>query len=350
MAKAHKIVIVSESNSDNIGDVLIERSLKQFLTQELNIKTVLSLPFANAVKEKSISINSPRKTNRRQRYEKIKKNTVYRLLSWLYNNIKLLRREEFKCANLVIIGGGQLILSNNTFPYALFVWCLGSKLCGKKVMILSVGAGESFTNGETFLIKTALKLADYISFRDMSSIHKAQQLFGISAKHIPDLAYTSKIINCQRSESNKTCVICITDYAVYCRYRAETNGPELSHSEYLGTWAAIYENAIEDGYSVKFAWTTHKDKLETENLLSALKLPSIGKSELTLNQFIEIIESSTKMVSGRMHALIIGHLANVEVIPYIISKKIYDFNEEYLCAPPKLHKDKTEEILKKLFS
>ena len=54
-------------------------------------------------------------------------------------------------------------------PYSLFKWVLAAKLRRAKVLVVSVGAGPIRTAAGRILIRTALSLADYRSFRDLPS-------------------------------------------------------------------------------------------------------------------------------------------------------------------------------------
>jgi polysaccharide pyruvyl transferase WcaK-like protein len=96
---------------------------------------------------------------------------------------------------LLITGSG--ILSDEGegtlgLPYELFKWSLVSKLRGKRLLFVSVGA-ESLTRPiSRAFVKGALKLADYRCYRD---VHSAELLQGIGFKNDqdvvrPDLAFS----------------------------------------------------------------------------------------------------------------------------------------------------------------
>jgi polysaccharide pyruvyl transferase WcaK-like protein len=96
---------------------------------------------------------------------------------------------------LLITGSG--ILSDEGegalgLPYELFKWSLVTKLRGKKLFFVSVGA-ESLTRPvPQALVKRALGLADYRSYRDSHSVSVLQKL-GFRIEHDvvrPDLAFS----------------------------------------------------------------------------------------------------------------------------------------------------------------
>ena len=77
-------------------------------------------------------------------------------------------------------------------PYNMFKWSLLAKICGCKLLFLSVGAGPLYTTLGRFFVKSALRLADFRSYRDGSTI---QYLKGIgfcsdNDRICPDLVFS----------------------------------------------------------------------------------------------------------------------------------------------------------------
>lgn len=76
-------------------------------------------------------------------------------------------------------------------PYGVFKWSLMARLRGCRMMVVSVGAGPIRTARGRFLLKSALSLADYRSYRDAPSKEVVQSL-GLHARDdrvYPDLAF-----------------------------------------------------------------------------------------------------------------------------------------------------------------
>ena len=73
--------------------------------------------------------------------------------------------------SLIVTGGGQLTERGGpwSFPYALFSWGLLAKRAGIRFMLISVGAGPLNRPLSRFFISSALRRADYVSFRDQES-------------------------------------------------------------------------------------------------------------------------------------------------------------------------------------
>jgi polysaccharide pyruvyl transferase WcaK-like protein len=96
---------------------------------------------------------------------------------------------------LVVPGTGFLTdASTGPFgwPYEIFKWSLMARLCGCKLLYVSVGAGPIYRRLSRWLIKSALSLADFRSYRDSST---RDYLEGIgfptkSDRVYPDLAFS----------------------------------------------------------------------------------------------------------------------------------------------------------------
>jgi polysaccharide pyruvyl transferase WcaK-like protein len=96
---------------------------------------------------------------------------------------------------LIIPGTGLLTDAYGLFgwgPYNLLKWSLMAKLRGCRVIFVSVGAGPIYGALGRFLVKSALSLADYRSYRDDSSLKYLKDI-GFRTKHdkvYPDLVFS----------------------------------------------------------------------------------------------------------------------------------------------------------------
>jgi polysaccharide pyruvyl transferase WcaK-like protein len=76
-------------------------------------------------------------------------------------------------------------------PYGVFKWSIMARLRGCRMMVVSVGAGPVRSMRGRFLVKSALSLADYRSYRDAPSKEVVQSL-GLRARDdriYPDLVF-----------------------------------------------------------------------------------------------------------------------------------------------------------------
>lgn len=77
-------------------------------------------------------------------------------------------------------------------PYTLFRWSLAAKLCRCKLLFISVGVGPVYSRAGKFLVKSALSLADYRSYRDEPSKEWARRV-GVRVDAdavVPDLVFS----------------------------------------------------------------------------------------------------------------------------------------------------------------
>jgi len=96
---------------------------------------------------------------------------------------------------LVVPGTGLLTDAFGLFewgPYNVFKWSLTAKLCGCELFFVSVGAGPIYSTFGRWLIKSALYLANFRSYRDNSTL-KYLEGVGAARKNdrvYPDLAFS----------------------------------------------------------------------------------------------------------------------------------------------------------------
>jgi polysaccharide pyruvyl transferase WcaK-like protein len=86
---------------------------------------------------------------------------------FLTRSLRLTRKFD----TIIICGGGQLLDWGGpwAFPYTLFKWTLLAKLARSKCIFLNNGAGPLDKAASRWLVKLALRRADYVSFRDRAS-------------------------------------------------------------------------------------------------------------------------------------------------------------------------------------
>lgn len=118
-------------------------------------------------------------------------------LHWILGEATFLLRSFIRLRSfdlLVISGGGQLDDAWGGVwrqPYTLLKWALLAKISRTKLIFMSVGVGPIYSRWSAILLRWALCLANYRSFRDL----KSQKLIaGIGVRQLgfvfPDLAHS----------------------------------------------------------------------------------------------------------------------------------------------------------------
>jgi polysaccharide pyruvyl transferase WcaK-like protein len=96
---------------------------------------------------------------------------------------------------LVVPGTGLLNDINGLLtwgPYDMFRWSVAARLCRSKLLFVSVGAGPLDSRAGRFLVRAALCLADFRSYREESTAHYLEGI-GFEARNdpvYPDLAFS----------------------------------------------------------------------------------------------------------------------------------------------------------------
>src|SRR5260370_24656917 len=96
---------------------------------------------------------------------------------------------------IIVPGTGLLTDAFGLFgwgPYSLFKWSLIAKVCGCKLLLVSVGAGPLYTGLGRWLVRSILSLPDFPSYRD-SSTKQYLASIGVRADNdriYPDLAFS----------------------------------------------------------------------------------------------------------------------------------------------------------------
>jgi polysaccharide pyruvyl transferase WcaK-like protein len=146
-------------------------------------------------------------------------------------------------------------------PYNLLKWTLAAKLCGSRVIFLSVGAGPINGRLGRSLIKFALTLADYRSYRDEASKNYISGIgFGASRDRVyPDLVFGLPTIQRFQSQTQiqgknaqgKRVVGLGLMMMEYARAYSD-GGPEVvDYPAYLGSLAALVEWLLQQGYDIR---------------------------------------------------------------------------------------------------
>jgi polysaccharide pyruvyl transferase WcaK-like protein len=107
---------------------------------------------------------------------------------------------------LIVPGSGLLSDAFGLFigygPYNLFKWSLIAKICGCKLLFVGVGAGPIYGATGRFLIKSVLFLADFRSYRDIST---KQYLIDIGFRADNDQVYPDLVFSFPEAVISKNC-------------------------------------------------------------------------------------------------------------------------------------------------
>jgi polysaccharide pyruvyl transferase WcaK-like protein len=237
---------------------------------------------------------------------------------------------------LVISGGGQLSdlwRGPWSHPYAIFRFCLLTKLAGKKLYFLNVGAGPLDHWLSKWFAKQAVQMADYRSFRDEDSRELVRRL-GVKAEtHVnPDLAYGLEV---EQAENRAPRVASMPTVGInpigFCDPRNWARKDEVVYREYLKKIVSFSGWLLERGYRLRiFTTDASLDKLVIADMTAALQ------SQVSPELFARVSASSSYdvkavlremaefdfVVTSKFHGIIFSQVLEKPVISLSYHKKM----------------------------
>lgn len=238
---------------------------------------------------------------------------------------------------LVICGGGQLLDSWGgpwKFPYTLFKWILLAKLSGTQCYFVNMGAGPLAHPSSKWLIKRALSLADYVSFRDADSQALIRGTgFAGRSQVVADSAYSLEIplANATRTPSCGNRIVGFSPMA-YCDPRAYWDKKQDVYASYIQKLSMFGSWLIEQNHRLMlFSTDIWFDSRAIEDLNRALlSTPTMINLEQSICQ--PVIEAfaglATAMcsvdyiVTSRYHGVVFAHMFNKPVLAISHHQKV----------------------------
>jgi polysaccharide pyruvyl transferase WcaK-like protein len=259
--------------------------------------------------------------------------TVLRESVFLVRSYRILRSIDL----LIISGGGQLgDLWGGPWghPCTLFKFSLLAKLAGKRLYFLNVGAEALEYPLSRFFSKSALQLAEYVSFRDADS-QKLVQNLGVTSKTYvcADSAYaldSNAYVN--GTSHSPSCRVVGINPMGYCDPRVWPRKDQSIYEAYLEKLTRFSEWLLEEGYSPKiFPTSPEVDKYAIADLEQRLlegsgsrgsTAPGCDKlGESVTAVFCESVEDVLREMSGcdfiltsKYHGVVFSQLLKKPVI------------------------------------
>jgi predicted AAA+ superfamily ATPase len=201
------------------------------------------------------------------------------------------------------------------------------------------------TGTEKFLFSRAFAKCEKIYIRERGK----GDILGHDISFCPDIVYYFYDPKAADGTDRQTDVFCITNYRqIFLRKAYVTD-----ETQYMNEWINLIKEAHSSGRQVKLMATTYADYLLSQELATGLDEENIPYSlvpyPLTWQEFLAHLKDARSVMAGRMHALILGHIAGCQLHPFLVSKKIEKYAHDYLCRTPQDIKKEIEETLGGLF-
>ena len=339
-----KILTINEIYSDNIGDQAIADAMLLALNNKADIIERADYSFGTDI---SYLLNI--KVMERLRFIKtLIPSNLKKMMSLIIKFPYAYKFAKNKY-DIAIIGGGQLILSNYSFAVSMFLWVTILKLYGTKIKIISVGVGDNFSIFDKILFKLSLSKIDAIYLRDQISINNLTNIFNIKSFFIPDIAYYLK--NSTSFKFTKNILIAPIEYSVHERYAEEMGNTLMNQAEHFSWWRTYILDKAKNNQNILICPTTVKDYLFSSDLIHSIQSQQKNIKLVkcrTWNDFMLHASTAEFVSSGRMHALILGHIVGARIEPIFVSNKLIAYANQYLSDSAKSHRLKIIKIMKKV--
>ena len=328
-----KTLVINEGNSTNLGDQAINFSMRSFF-ELLKIDNDF-IGLTNSGNNKINQINNKTKSKLILLINEMFGNSFYYIfrMRWILKNFfRIYNYTKKSNHDIVFIGGGQLLLGRSNFPYAIFLWVFFLKKYNKKVILFSVGVGESFSFIEKNIFTHILNKVDDIYIRDYDSQTRLKNIFNKKSIFINDIAFS--ISRFKKVKKAKQCditniILSIPAYNIYKRYQKD-----IGQKNYLLKWKEFINKYLNSNkYSITIIYSDlSKDKQISTQFYNFIKKDCNNIKIRHLKDMEEMIlniANNDLIISGRMHPLIIGLSYEKKVIPFPINEKLISFEKQY---------------------
>lgn len=317
-----RILLINQGHTDNNGDQAIDVVLAGFLASqgheivhapyESRVEDRFDIPFDRMDVTQRIVMRMPHVMAR------LNRNRIRDIL------------EHTGHVDAAVIGGGELLAGHWGFNSALLTWC--RELHARNVPILLTGVSGNYLGGlNARYYEEALNLCAYVSARDHSTERIVAEKYGVHCQYAPDVvfSYTKVFPESTDTECNHICELCVPVEFDQSSFASMHLASEHDYIDYL----ARQLQHTEDDPRVIVTSTIMSDTQYPHHVAKELSdeyhLHAEARTGENLDQFIELLRMSSRVVSARMHACILGLLFGCAIKPIPFREKLKVFGEEY---------------------
>jgi polysaccharide pyruvyl transferase WcaK-like protein len=239
---------------------------------------------------------------------------------WTKGLMALRRTDMFIIAGLGLLTDAYGFLGWG--PYNMLKWVLIAKACRSKVLFVSVGAGPVYSRLGKYLIKIALSLADFRSYRDKSTKRYLMDI-GFRADNdriYPDLAFSlSKVaISHKYTKQNSRSVVGLglMDYTGKYSASAEVYHAYMENLGVFVRWLRDQENDVR--LLIGDLWDTRMTKrlrgLLREQLSEGDNAHILDDPVASVEELLSQIAETDVVVATRFHNVVFALLCQKPVI------------------------------------
>jgi polysaccharide pyruvyl transferase WcaK-like protein len=230
-------------------------------------------------------------------------------------------RELRRTDALIISGTGLLtdaFMLTGWGPYNVFKWSLIAKSCGCKLLFVSVGAGPLYSALGRGLVRSALSLADFRSYRDTSTLQYLKNMgFPVDNDRIyPDLAFSLPLAVMpppQRSEGQRRTVVGVGVMAYAGKY-STAEPSDAIYRAYLENLAGVVAWLQSQDNDIRLLIGDLVDVPTTHELIDLLQIRGaelderhiINEPIRSVKDLLSQIASTDIVVATRFHNVLLA--------------------------------------------
>lgn len=248
-------------------------------------------------------------------------------------------RSRLKSVDLLLVTGSNQFLDNFGgpwgFPYTLLKWTWLAKRTGTKVGFVSIGAGPLNHRLSFWMLRRALRKADYLSFRDKGSQTLIKEKTGINGPVYPDLAHSlyERDTNPKRPLQSGLLRVAVNPMPVYdSRYWHHPD--DARYQAYVRKLAHLCNAVTQDGGHLTLFSTQLKDEAVIDDVIDTMKSsnvafiqPEIARSR-TVDELMRTINSADLVIATRFHATVLPLHLGIPVLGICYYRKAAELLED----------------------
>lgn len=234
---------------------------------------------------------------------------------------------------LVVSGGGQIddYWGSWRHPYALLKWGLIARAVRARYVFLSVGVCSLRSRVSVFLIRNALRLASYRSYRDRTSLNLLHDWsFTHNDPVCPDLAFGSRRVSRRGALDVKRRLIVGVSPIAYLSSHGWPKTNPAAYRRYVAALAGFVSMLRREGHTVVLFTTDPVDRPAVTDVVQALPTEdgSLERQSLllpttdTLDQLRAQLGKLDLVVASRLHGVLLSHVAALPVLAISYDRKV----------------------------
>lgn len=210
-------------------------------------------------------------------------------------------------------------------PYGLFKWSLMARLCRSKLAFVCVGAGPIYGARGRWLVRSALSLADFRSYRDQSSREYIEKI-GRGRRNdrvYPDLAFSlpESVVPEDGKQQGVSQVVGLGLMEYAGKYSVEQPKQE-TYGTYLETLVGFADWLIAHQYDIQLMTGDLSDKpvvaefqgLAARRLGKSAEPHFVGQLPNSVEQLLHCIAGTDLVVATRFHNVLLALLLGKPVV------------------------------------